>query len=1175
MTRNTYGQTWWGAQWLQALTQIDFDNRLPRGRTYANRGAVRNLVVEGGRIRARVQGSRPQAYVVGIEVPALAAADAKRLVRALAADPGLIARLLNRQLDPAVLAQAEALGLQVFPRRWSDLKMQCSCPDWAVPCKHLAAVIYLLSREIDGDPFRVFTLRGIDLPALLATQGVQVEAAADQALPTSVFDLFPARDNADPAPDPAAWSRLDFSALPDLREALWSLLPKAPVFWRGGDFREVSAKVLARIAKQARARLASLPDGADDGHDAGGVPGLSGEPRLTAGDDGAALLDGALRDGEALPSLPALLDALAALPPDALADLPPAWTALHMLRGLALHLLAQGAVAPQLLALDAQVVVLRWSACELDAQVAGAVALAAAALPAGLVQRRQGRKWVGLGGLLQPRWLLSAVVDALLRQMADEPAARPAVPDKVLALFFGSGAARFDGPGEAATAGSIQAWLSRLHLARQPHMPVLQLEEGAGDSFELSLAVSDERAPAQPPTPLAQVIARPAWAKQRMAVLRTVALLAELHPPFNDYLRGAAVTPLSVTPQALPPLLFETLPALRLMGLRVQLPRALQSLLRPRLSMRIKSSRSSAGSGLLDAGAVFSFDWKVAVGDEQLTPAEFERLLGRADGIVRFRGQYVMLDAAQVQALRASLSRPPTPGGAELLRAALAGEWDGAPVALNAAAEKLVADLRRDTDTPLPAGLNALLRPYQQRGYAWLWRNARLGLGSVIADDMGLGKTLQVLALLLRLKQDGAFADGGALVVVPTSLLGNWQKEAARFAPELRVAVFHGTKRELKAERPDLLLTTYGVVRSEAAALKALRWRVLVIDEAQNIKNPAAAQTRALKSIPAASHVAMSGTPVENRLLEYWSIMDFAQRGYLGGPTHFTREFATPIQTHRDQAAAARLRKVMAPFMLRRLKSDRSIISDLPDKLEQDQFCTLVADQAALYETVVREGLKSIAGESDTFQRQGLVLQMILALKQVCNHPAQYLKQGAADPAASGKAQRLLDLLDETAATHEKVLVFTQFREMGELLVQMLRQRHGLGHEPLWLHGGVARTKRDQMVERFQTDPGARIFLLSLKAGGTGLNLTAASQVVHYDLWWNPAVEAQATDRAYRIGQQRLVQVHRFITRGTFEERINEMIRAKRELAEMAVGRGETWIGQLPPEELRALFELR
>lgn len=327
-------------------------------------------------------------------------------------------------------------------------------------------------------------------------------------------------------------------------------------------------------------------------------------------------------------------------------------------------------------------------------------------------------------------------------------------------------------------------------------------------------------------------------------------------------------------------------------------------------------------------------------------------------------------------------------------------------------------------------------------------------------------------------------------------------------------------------------------------------------------------------ALGAATHLAMSGTPVENRLSDYWSIVDFARAGYLGGLAHFGREFATPIQTDRDAAAAERLRRVLAPFLLRRLKSDKTIIDDLPDKIEQNQHCQLSKAQVVLYESVGREGLASIAGQSDTFRRQGLVLQMILALKQVCNHPAQYLKQGGDDPLASGKVERLFDLLDEIEAAREKVLVFTQFREMGELLQRWLRERQGHGREPQFLHGGVPRARRDKMVERFQTEPAERVFLLSLKAGGTGLNLTAANHVVHFDLWWNPAVDAQATDRAYRIGQQRNVQVHRFITRGAFEERIDAMIRSKRELAEMTIGSGETWVGQLPEQELRRLFEL-
>ncbi|MDP1898984.1 MAG: SNF2-related protein [Rubrivivax sp.] len=1168
MSKPQYGRTWWGEQWLQSLAEIDHDNRLPRGRTYANRGAVRDLVVQANRIRARVQGSRARPYDIDIEVPPIAAADADRLAQRLAADAGLIARLLNRDLDPAVLKEAAALGIKVFPSRWSDLKMHCSCPDWAVPCKHLAAVIYLLSQEIDGDPFLVFRLRGVDLGALLGQHGMVINAEADRVLPKSVLALFdeqpPQETVAPPLPvDHAALARIDFTTIPDLRESLWRLLPAQPVFFRGGDFRETTRKAITRIAREARRQLDAPAIRDADG------PLPEGHLQVTVDDHGTLIPAGATVAAQALDSLSVVLQVIASLPPARLADMPTEFAHLNTLRLLALHLLAQGAVVPQVFASDAKTASLRWCAAELDTTVHGIVELIAAGLPPGLVLHRQGRRPLSAG--TQARVLLSALIDAFVRDCADK--ADRAEDNKVLALFFGSGRARFDGPGEGAIAGSIHAWLSRLHLTRQAHRPVLQIDEAsAGGGFELSLAVADERATLDAPTPLAEVIAKPAWAARRFTVLKTVAMLAEFHPPLNDYVHTGARRPLAVRPEELPPLLFETLPALRLMGVRTLLPRALERLWRPRLSMQIKATVGSMPS-LLKADAIFSFDWNVSIGDAMLTAAEFERLLGKASGIVQFRGQYIFLDPTQVDALRALLARPPELSGAELLRTALAGEFDGAPVGLNKAAITLIDSLRRETAVPLPAGLQATLRPYQQRGYAWLWRNARLGLGSVIADDMGLGKTLQVLALLLRLKEDGALVDSRALVIVPTSLLTNWQKEAARFTPGLSVEVFHGSKRELTKLRPDVLLTSYGVARSEAALLKGMAWRVVVIDEAQNIKNPAAAQARAVKAIPATSHIAMSGTPVENRLIEYWSIMDFAQRGYLGGPTHFAREYATPIQTHRDAAAAERLRKVMAPFMLRRLKSDKTIINDLPDKLEQDQFCTLSREQAALYETVVREGLKGIAGESSTFQRQGLVLQMILALKQVCNHPAQYLKQGAADAAASGKAERLLDLLDEIGAAQGKALVFTQFREMGELLARMLRERDG--REPMFLHGGVTRTRRDQMVERFQDEPGQRVFLLSLKAGGTGLNLTAANHVVHYDLWWNPAVEAQATDRAYRIGQRRNVQVHRFITRGTFEERINDMIRSKRELAEMTVGTGETWVGQLPPEELNALFRLR
>ncbi|MBI3146297.1 MAG: DEAD/DEAH box helicase [Pseudogulbenkiania sp.] len=1161
MARQSFGSTWWGEQWLNALTHIDYDNRLPRGRSYANKGAVKDLVVKDGTIHAKVQGSRSSPYRVTIATPPISPRDSARLLDEIAADPSLIARMLNRELDPAVLERARQLGISVFPTRWQDLGMQCSCPDWAVPCKHLAAVIYLLSREIDGNPFLVFSLRGVDLVQALKARDIDIDREVGAALPGLAELLATETDSTPDAGDLAALERIDFSGIPDMSEPLRRILPAQPTFFPGGDFRELVRRLLARVTKTARQMLER--GGAEP---AGSSLHPDDRPSIVLDGRGAATLSGAA----AIDSVEALLSALAEVEPANLPDLQPEVAALFQVRLAALHLLARGAIVPQLFAVDERTVGLRWLPATLDGAVRDIIERLSDGLPSGLAILRQGRKRLPLDKTSQAIGLCSLFLNHLVHRWSGS-AREKANADKTLKLFFATGQACYDGPGEGSIAAGIQTWLSRFHLAHREHSPVLCLDEGNAGHFALALAAENNTMALDKPVPLSQVLTDKAWSKARFGILQTISLLAEIFPPLNGYIRAGAQSPIDIEADELPGLLFDTLPVLRFLGIRALLPKALDRLLRPRLSMQVKGKATDSGS-FLNANDLFDFDWKVAVGEHLLTRAEFETLVQDAISVVRFKGEYVYLDPNEIERLRLQLTKPPELSGADLLRVALAEEFAGAAVGLDAKARRIVQGLVDAGDVPLPEGLNATLRPYQQRGYAWLYRNTSLGFGSVIADDMGLGKTLQVIATLQKLKEDSALAEGKALVIVPTSLLTNWQKEIARFSPTLSVGVFHGSKRELAKDRPDVLLTTFGVARAATAALKALSWRVVVADEAQNIKNPAAAQTRAVKAIPATSFIAMSGTPVENRLSEYWSIMDFANRGYLGNLAHFVREYATPIQTQHDQHVAQRFRRVTAPFLLRRLKSDKSIINDLPDKIEQDQYCTLTQAQMALYESVVREGLRAISGESDTFKRQGLVLQMILVLKQICNHPAQYLKQGNADAALSGKVERLFELIDDIHASHEKVLVFTQFREMGELLCGWLQERYG--RKPLFLHGGVARAKRDAMVERFQHDRTERVFILSLKAGGTGLNLTAASNVIHYDLWWNPAVEAQATDRAYRIGQQHNVQVHRFITRATFEERINDMIRAKRELADLAVGTGEQWIGNLSSDELQTLFTL-
>ena len=370
----------------------------------------------------------------------------------------------------------------------------------------------------------------------------------------------------------------------------------------------------------------------------------------------------------------------------------------------------------------------------------------------------------------------------------------------------------------------------------------------------------------------------------------------------------------------------------------------------------------------------------------------------------------------------------------------------------------------------------------------------------------------------------------------------------------------------------DILLTTYGVARTDAAKLQKYRWLVLVIDEAQNIKNPATAQTKAIKKIKASVKIAMSGTPVENRMSEYWSVFDFANKGYLNTLKKFKSDYAKPIEADRDLVKLEKFKKITAPFIMRRVKSDKSIIKDLPEKIEQDQFCQLTPEQAAIYQNIVDSTMKRVE-KSKGIERKGLVLMLITALKQICNHPYQYLKKGDKAPNLSGKILLLFQLIQQTLDNGEKTLIFTQYQQMGSLLVEFLAEQFQL--DVPFLHGGISRKGRDAMVEDFQNNRSTRVMILSLKAGGTGLNLTAASSVIHYDLWWNPAVEAQATDRAYRIGQKRNVMVHRFITQNTFEEKINELLQVKKELANLTVANGEKWIGEYGNEELRELVSLR
>jgi SNF2 family DNA or RNA helicase len=685
----------------------------------------------------------------------------------------------------------------------------------------------------------------------------------------------------------------------------------------------------------------------------------------------------------------------------------------------------------------------------------------------------------------------------------------------------------------------------------------------------------------------------------------------------------------------------DCLKKLQMFGIQTEIPKNLLNIGKPKPKMRLQGSMSF---GAFTAGDLLDFDWEIAIGDENISAKEFLELAEQADGLLKYKSSYVQITEQDLQSIRDKIEGKSSDSAknskgkkavreadgtdaesaakngenegeileddsvpeitqAKLVQACFTGECDNIPVEMASDFKQQFDAWRAETDIPLPENLNATLRPYQMRGYSWMYKNLEIGFGCILADDMGLGKTLQVITFLLKMKQEGRFAEKKAIVVMPAGLLCNWQVEIKKFAPELTFFAYHGGRRDLQKFSADVLLTTYATFRKDFAELDKHEWQTIIIDEAQNIKNADSEQSKLLRKMKAPMKIAMSGTPVENRLMEFWTIMDFANHGFFPSASEFREKFETPIQKNGNQVVAETFRKITAPFMLRRLKTDKSIISDLPDKIIQDEYAELTRSQAALYKRTLDHFLAQLEEEQQLsdkandahalFKRKGIILQMILALKQICNHPATFLKGAAAasqekvaEPAeatpiesapvtsapalSSGKMQMLLDLLKSIQEQGEKTLIFTQFAEMGHLLKSTIEEELGLRTH--FYHGGCTQTQRSEMIQDFQENPDCKVLILSLKAGGTGLNLVAASQVIHYDLWWNPAIEAQATDRAFRIGQKRNVQVHRFITKGTFEEKINSLLETKKAIANLTVNAGETWLADMDDKQLAEVF---
>jgi len=703
-------------------------------------------------------------------------------------------------------------------------------------------------------------------------------------------------------------------------------------------------------------------------------------------------------------------------------------------------------------------------------------------------------------------------------------------------------------------------------------------------------------------------------------LLRGLGRCARVFAPIDAALKEAAPEHLDLELDQAWELLCETAPLLAGIGVVVRLPGDLvQHRLRPRMRVGVAADERppdlDPGAVGLDSdlamlpgihadgedggqgafgGLLAGFRWEIALGDDTLSREEFEAILAANAPLVRWRDRWVRVDPGTAERI-GTLSGPGEVTLAEALALGLEGDvgadWytdeeDGEPVEVVAdgGVALLLERIRAACDHPpaplTPDGFVGELRGYQRRGVAWLSGMGELGLGAVLADDMGLGKTIQLIAHLLQ-RSAGSAEPGPFLIVCPTSVVGNWEREVRRFAPTMPVIRHHGADRRRELERPSgAVLTTYGTLRRDADLLASVEWDVVALDEAQHVKNPTTAAARAVRRLTARQVVALTGTPLENRLAELWSVLDATNPGILGSRAGFGRRFVAPIEKRRDGAAAVRLRRLVAPFVLRRSKADPAVIADLPDKIERTVVCPLTPEQAALYEAAVERTFATLAdgqddaGRPPTMERRGRILALLTELKQICNHPAQYLdEENPQLLGRSGKLAATQEIVHEATNAGDRLLLFTQFVAMGRLLAAQLSA--DLDVEVPFLHGGIAAGGRDRMVDRFQSDPDASpVLIVSLRAGGTGLNLTAATHVLHYDRWWNPAVEDQATDRAHRIGQTRTVEVHKLVTSGTLEERIADLLERKRALADAVVGDGETWVTELDDDALAELVAL-
>jgi SNF2 family DNA or RNA helicase/uncharacterized Zn finger protein len=1140
MARINYGNTIWGAEFLKAIERETDAGRLSRGKTYANTGKVYDVKLDAKNIEAKVKGNYQPYYATKLIFEQFGKGDKNFIIKHIDTNPLILADIMKSKLSSELLEFLKTNEIDLF----SGFDMSCTCPDfygsWA--CKHIAGLYFVLVNEIDKNPFILFSLRGLNL-----IKHYDIKQDLKIQYPLNIEFT-----NSDTSYDRSA--EFNIIQIENQQSFILSLLQSKPPF-APIDYKVVLEEFYKKTTKELPLVVSHI-----NTEDIQKIQRILQESsiKLEVSEDISKALfhiqspllqntkvsklfdDYALKvsDGELKITPTNLFNLFISFEDDFGSD---EYKYMFHLYQIAYIFLKNSCFIPCVYEDKKNLQIFYKPLLSLESTAKQIEFLSNIAPVMVKFQKRH------LTQKSQTELLLSVILTDFVPNLNFMHKKQKNNPPEISHTFFNNKRYQVDRFEDKNIALSINNYFSIFEIVKSDYKYKIFIDKKES-LYILQLIVEDKKVSKKYNLNEAINIFN------KIQIIKFTSYLKEFLPQIATLLDTDKIV---IDRDVLEEFLLRTSTIISNLGVSIILPKELKNLLKPKLSLAVKSKNKSLKS-FFNFDSILEYDWQLAIGDEYISIEEFEKLLSSGRELIEFKDNFVVISAEEAKAIFAQINKKTKLNKFDILQAKLSGD-----ASFDIDLDNFFNEIFKPKVIQLPQTLQANLREYQQRGFEWNINNLLNGFGSILADDMGLGKTIQAICSILYLKEND-YIKNSVIVVVPTSLISNWESELDKFAPTLSYFSYYGSKRVL--QDADILISTYDIVRRDIEIFKKEKIDCLIIDEAQRIKNPDTALSKSIKALKAKYKIALSGTPVENNLSELWSIFDFVLPKYLKSLKDFTKNYARDIEIDKNVQKIQKLKKITAPFMLRRLKTDKDIIDDLPPKIVIDEYATMTKEQASLYQNTVDETMKRF----DEGDAKGLILKLIISLKQICNHPRNFDKTSPNSVELSGKTKLLMNLLENIIIQDEKVLIFTQYVEMGEMLMELIQKE--LFITPLYLKGSMSKKQRDEVIQKFQTDNRYKVFILSLKAGGVGLNLTVANHVIHYDLWFNPAVENQATDRAFRIGQNKKVNVYRFITKNSFEQKIDKMIKAKQELSDLSVNIGESWLKDMDKDELEKIF---